>query len=82
MADGGSWLTDTGGSDLLLTYDAYLAWKRALMAGKGREFFQKYRSLSSQILSNIEDQRAQLIVSLVDARILQLDDDEKSSLRR
>ncbi|KAL9618189.1 MAG: hypothetical protein Q9160_007085 [Pyrenula sp. 1 TL-2023] len=71
-----------GDSDLLLTYNAYLAWKRALTAGKGQEFFQKYRSLSSQILSNIEDQRAQLIVSLVDARILQLDDEEKSSLRR
>lgn len=72
----------SGDSDLLLSYNAYLAWKRATEAGKAREFLSKNRSLSGQALSTIEDQKAQLFVSLVDAGILHLEEAEKSSLKR
>lgn len=76
------WLTDPGDSDLLLAYNAYVAWKRATEVDKTHEFLRDYRCLSGPALSTIEDQKVQLFVSLVDAGILQLDDTEKTSLRR
>lgn len=68
-------------SDLLLIYNAYLAWQNACRRQLEQSFCRK-NSLSHQVLSQIEDQKVQLLVYLVDAGLLQLDDVEKSSLRK
>ena len=70
-----------GESDLLLSYNAYLAWRRACHSGLVYEFCRK-NFLDQQALSQIEDQKVQLLVSLADARLLKLKDAEMSSLRK
>lgn len=70
-----------GNSDLLLAYNAYCAWKRASSTGNGHEFCRK-SFLNNYTLSQIEDQKVQLLVTLSDASILVLDDVEKEALRK
>lgn len=70
-----------GDSDLLLSYNAYLAWRRTCKSGNVVEFSRK-NFLDQQALSQIEDQKVQLLVALADARLLSLDEMEMSDLRR
>jgi len=70
-----------GNSDLLLVYNAYCGWRRACSGGNVHEFCRK-NFLNHHTLSQIEDQKVQLLVNLSDAGILLLDESEKESLRR
>lgn len=69
-----------GDSDLLTIYNAYLAWQRASAANSVQTFCRKH-SLSAQVLSQIEDQKIQLLVQVVDAGLLPFTDIEKTALR-
>jgi ATP-dependent RNA helicase DHX29 len=68
-------------SDLLLNYNAYLAWRRTCKSGNVSDFCRK-NLLDHHALSQIEDQKVQLLVALGDAGLLSLNDTEKSLLRR
>jgi ATP-dependent RNA helicase DHX29 len=70
-----------GNSDLLLKYNAYLAWRRTCKSGNAIEFCRR-NLLDHQALSQIEEQRVQLLVALGDAGLLNLDATERSLLRR
>jgi ATP-dependent RNA helicase DHX29 len=70
-----------GQSDLLLSYNAYLAWRRTCKSGNATEFCRR-NFLDHQALSQIEDQRVQLLVALGDAGLVTFDDAERSLLRR
>jgi ATP-dependent RNA helicase DHX29 len=69
-----------GDSDLLLKYNAYLTWRRMCLSGNASEFCKR-NFLDHQSLSQIEDEKVQLLVALGDAGLLSLDDTEKSLLR-
>ncbi|KAI9811170.1 MAG: hypothetical protein M1827_005621 [Pycnora praestabilis] len=70
-----------GDSDLLTTYNAYCAWRRVCNSPGASEYqFCGKNFLSSQNLSNIEDLKCQLLVSLADSGLLVLDEAGKSSL--
>ncbi|KAI5921017.1 P-loop containing nucleoside triphosphate hydrolase protein [Camillea tinctor] len=69
-------------SDLLTVYNAYLGWKKVCQNSNHDFQYCKKNFLSPQILSNIEDLKGQLIVSLVDSGFLQLTEDEKRTLNR
>ncbi|EYE97349.1 HA2-domain-containing protein [Aspergillus ruber CBS 135680] len=72
-----------GDSDLLTVYNAYCAWKRARSTPGSNEYaFCRKNFLSSQTLLNIEDVKMQLVVSIADAGLLQLDASQKTSLNR
>jgi ATP-dependent RNA helicase DHX29 len=69
-----------GDSDLLTIYNAYLAWKRCCQTtGKDFEFCRK-NYLNQQTLSNIEDIKGQLLVSVVDSAFLQVTEEERRAL--
>jgi ATP-dependent RNA helicase DHX29 len=72
-----------GESDLLTTYNAYNAW-RAVCTSSGRSEMQYCHKnfLSPQNLGNIEDLKAQLLSSLVEAGFIQLSLDERRALQR
>lgn len=80
----GSFITnDIGDSDLLTVYNAYCAWRRVCSSPGASEFqFCKKNYLSQQSLSNIEDLKLQLLVSIVDAGFLILGEEERSSLNK
>ncbi|KAI1291588.1 ATP dependent RNA helicase [Xylaria venustula] len=69
-------------SDLLTVYNAYLGWKKVCQTTSHDFQYCKKNFLSSQTLSNIEDLKGQLLVSLVDAGFLQLTHDERQQLSR
>lgn len=69
-------------SDLLTVYNAYLGWKKVCQTTSQDFQYCKKNYLSSQTLSNIEDLKGQLLVSLVDAGFLQLTHDERHQLNR
>ncbi|KAI1331653.1 helicase associated domain-containing protein [Xylariaceae sp. FL0255] len=69
-------------SDLLTVYNAYLGWKKVLQTSTHDFQYCKKNYLSSQTLSNIEDLKGQLLVSLVDAGFLQLTQEERQNLSR
>ncbi|KAI0544613.1 helicase associated domain-containing protein [Xylaria curta] len=69
-------------SDLLTVYNAYLGWKKICQTTSHDFQYCKKNYLSSQTLSNIEDLKGQLIVSLVDAGFLQLTHEERGQLNR
>ncbi|GAP85738.1 putative helicase associated domain-containing protein [Rosellinia necatrix] len=69
-------------SDLLTVYNAYLGWKRVCQTTSHDFQYCKKNYLSSQTLSNIEDLKGQLLVSLVDAGFLQLTHEERQQLNR
>ena len=71
-----------GDSDILTVYNAYCAWRRVCQGSPSVHQFCRKNFLSHQILSNIEDLKAQLTTSLVDAGYLILDTDAKASLNR
>ncbi|KAI5860812.1 P-loop containing nucleoside triphosphate hydrolase protein [Durotheca rogersii] len=72
-----------GDSDLLTVYNAYLGWKKVCQASNNNDFqYCKKNFLSAQTLSNIEDLKGQLLVSLVDAGFLLLTDEERRTLSR
>lgn len=73
-----------GDSDLLTVYNAYCAWRRVCSgttAMSEQQFCQR-NFMSQQTLSNIEDTKSQLTVSLADAGFITLNDTEKASLNR
>jgi ATP-dependent RNA helicase DHX29 len=72
-----------GDSDLLTTYNAYKSW-RAVCTTPGRSEMQFCHKnfLSPQNLGNIEDLKAQLLSSLVEAGFLQLSPDERRVMSR
>jgi ATP-dependent RNA helicase DHX29 len=72
-----------GDSDLLTTYNAYCAW-RAVCTTPGRSEMQFCHKnfLSPQNLGNIEDLKAQLFSSLVEAGFIQLSPNERRALQR
>lgn len=69
-------------SDLLTMYNAYLGWKNVCQTQSHDFQYCKKNFMSPQTLSNIEDLKGQLIVSLVDCNFLQLTDDERRTLNR
>ena len=72
-----------GDSDLLTVYSAYCAWRRVCKSNATSEYqFCRKNFLSPQTLSNIEDLKAQLTTSLVDAGFLTLGEVENVALNR
>lgn len=71
-----------GDSDLLTVYNAYLAWKRICTTTGSEYQFCRKNFLSPQTLSNIEDLKGQLIVSLVDSGFLPLTEAERANLNK
>ncbi|KAI1633335.1 P-loop containing nucleoside triphosphate hydrolase protein [Biscogniauxia mediterranea] len=69
-------------SDLLTVYNAYLGWKKVCQTSNHDFQYCKKNFLSPQTLSNIEDLKGQLIVSLVDSGFLQLTEEERRTLNR
>ncbi|KAH8646695.1 P-loop containing nucleoside triphosphate hydrolase protein [Xylariales sp. PMI_506] len=69
-------------SDLLTIYNAYLGWKKVCQTSNHDFQYCKKHFLSPQTLSNIEDLKGQLVVSLVDAGFLQLTEEERRTLNR
>jgi ATP-dependent RNA helicase DHX29 len=73
----------TGDSDLLTTYNAYKSWKAVCTtAGRSEMQFCHKNFLSPQNLGNIEDLKAQLFSSLVEAGFIQVTPDERRALSR
>ncbi|KIW17300.1 hypothetical protein PV08_04491 [Exophiala spinifera] len=68
-------------SDLLSSFNAYEAWRRAKAARSAQDFCRK-NHISDQTMSQIEEQKVQLLVYLVDAGLASLDLDEKAVLNR
>ena len=67
----------------MTVYNAYCAWKRARSTPGSNEYaFCRKNFLSSQTLLNIEDVKMQLVVSIADAGLLQLDASQKTSINR
>jgi len=72
-----------GDSDLLTTYNAYKAWREVCNSpGRSEIQFCHKNFLSPQNLGNIEDLKAQLLSSLVEAGFLQLSPDERRVMSR
>lgn len=68
-------------SDLLSSLNAYEGWRKAKIGGSAHEFCRK-NHLSDQNLMQIEDQKIQLLVYLVDAGLVVLNSEEKSALSK
>ena len=72
-----------GDSDLLTLYNAYSAWRKVCTTPGLSEFqFCNKNFLSPQNLANIEDLKAQLLTSLVDAGFVTLGSSEKAALNK
>ncbi|KAI9661250.1 MAG: hypothetical protein M1821_009577 [Bathelium mastoideum] len=71
-----------GDSDLLTAYNAYSAWRRVCESGTSDWQFCKKNFLGPQNLASIEDLKAQLLGSLVDAGFVTLNPTERSTLDR
>lgn len=69
-------------SDLLTVYNAYLGWKKVCQTSNQEYQYCRKNFLSPQTLSNIEDLKGQLLVSLVDSEFLELTQDERRALNR
>ncbi|KAH7324481.1 putative ATP dependent RNA helicase [Stachybotrys elegans] len=85
QADNARMLFRRADSDVLTVYNAYTSWKRVCQANSnsGGEFqFCRKNFLSPQTLANIEDLKGQLLVSLADAGILSLTEEERRALSR
>lgn len=70
-----------GDSDLLSSLNAYEAWRKAKTARSGHDFCRKYH-ISDQNMSQVEEQKTQLLVYLVDAGLVTLEAEEKVALNR
>ncbi|CAI7661749.1 unnamed protein product [Penicillium pancosmium] len=72
-----------GDSDLLTIYNAYCCWKRARSTPGTSEFsFCRKNFLNPQTLQSIEDVKMQLVVSIADTGLLNLDGAQKTALNR
>jgi ATP-dependent RNA helicase DHX29 len=72
-----------GDSDLLTLWKAYFSWRKTCRTQGASEFqFCRKNYLSPQALSNIEDLKQQLLVSVVDAGFLELGEGERAALSR
>lgn len=72
-----------GDSDLLTTYNAYRSWRTVCTtAGRSEAQFCHKNFLSAQNLGNIEDLKAQLLSSLVEAGFVQMSSEELRALSR
>ena len=72
-----------GDSDLLTVYNAYCAWRRVCGANGMSEYqFCQKNFLSQQTLSSIEELKAQLTTSIMEAGFIRLDDSETAILRQ
>lgn len=72
-----------GDSDLLTTYNAYNAWKTVCTtAGRSEAQFCHKNFLSAPNLSNIEDLKAQLLSSLMEAGFITLTPEERRAMPR
>ncbi|KAL1597322.1 hypothetical protein SLS60_008906 [Paraconiothyrium brasiliense] len=72
-----------GDSDLLTTYNAYNAWKNVCTTtGRSEAQFCHKNFLSAPNLSNIEDLKAQLLSSLVEAGFISMTPEERRALSR
>ncbi|KAL8830580.1 MAG: hypothetical protein Q9170_005671 [Blastenia crenularia] len=72
-----------GDSDPLTVHNAYCSWRRACNAsGASEQQFCRKNCLSQQNLMTIEELKAQLATSLVDAGFLELGEGEEISLHR
>jgi ATP-dependent RNA helicase DHX29 len=73
----------TGDSDLLTAYNAYKAWRTVCTtAGRSEMQFCHKNFLSPQNLGNIEDLKAQLLSSLVEAGFIAMSPEERRTLSR
>ncbi|KAL1596221.1 hypothetical protein SLS59_007920 [Nothophoma quercina] len=73
----------TGDSDLLTTYNAYKAWRTiCTTAGRSEMQFCHKNFLSPQNLGNIEDLKAQLLSSLVEAGFIAMTPEGRRTLSR
>ncbi|KAI9787598.1 MAG: hypothetical protein M1839_000129 [Geoglossum umbratile] len=72
-----------GDSDLLTLWKAYYSWRKTCRTQGASEFqFCRKNYLSPQALSNIEDLKQQLLVSVVDAGFLELGEGERTALSK
>ncbi|KAI5364302.1 Putative helicase, P-loop containing nucleoside triphosphate hydrolase [Septoria linicola] len=72
-----------GDSDLLTAYNAYTTWRKVCTtAGLPEYQFCNKNFLSPQNLANIEDLKAQLLSSLVEAHFVHLGPEDKQALSR
>lgn len=68
---------------MLTVYNAYCGWKRTRSTPGSNEYaFCRKNFLSPQTLIGIEDVKMQLIVSIADAGLLNLDAQQKQTLNR
>lgn len=70
-----------GNSDLLSSLNAYEGWKKAKAARAGQEFCRK-NHISDQAMGQVEEQKIQLLVYLVDAGVVTFAAEERSALNR
>ncbi|KIX10435.1 uncharacterized protein Z518_01517 [Rhinocladiella mackenziei CBS 650.93] len=68
-------------SDLLSSFNAYTGWKKAKGNRSGQEFCWK-NHISDQTMSQVEEQKIQLLVYLVDAGLVILEAEERAALNR
>lgn len=68
-------------SDFMTTLHAFHGWQKAKEAGTGHQFCHKYH-LNGYILQQLEDQKIQLYIYLVDSGIMTLTNAENAILRR
>ena len=68
-------------SDLLSSLNAYESWKKAKAARAGPDFCRKYH-ISDQTMGQVEEQKIQLLVYLVDAGLVIFDGEERAALNR
>ena len=73
-----------GDSDLLTVFNAYCAWRRICSAthGMSEQQFCRRNFMNAQTLSNIEELKSQLLLSLVDANFVAITHAERQSLQR
>ncbi|KAH0563453.1 hypothetical protein GP486_001971 [Trichoglossum hirsutum] len=72
-----------GESDLLTAWKAYSAWRRVCSTQGESEFqFCRKNYLSPQALSNIEDLKQQLLVTVIDSGFLELTEGERGALNK
>lgn len=72
-----------GSSDLLTTYNAYCAWRKACTTpGVSEQQFCRKNFLSPINLANIEDLKSQLLASLSDAGFVALETGQRAALSR
>jgi ATP-dependent RNA helicase DHX29 len=82
-ADAARFAFKKGDSDLLTTYNAYRSWKAVCTTpGRSEAQFCHQNFLSPQNLGNIEDLKAQLLSSLVEAGCVQMTPEERRTLSR